>query len=488
MKDINEVLRRKQAQYAQLGKQIEMLQSAADKLREVASLLAESESDDESAVLTEMDEENSNAMAAKAGAIRRGSSFLNPSVALRAGHKGQPVSPKRRVGRFGSMILRALLVSKDDPSAETLVEVLGEFGVAVVRANPPDTAVTQLAEARFDPVIIDFDDPEAASLVLEACRRLGTPNRNPPLTVALLHDASQIRSILGAGAHFVLTKPITHLQTQNTLRAARRLMRFEQQQACRVNVQAAVTVRLEDRTVVEAILLNLGHDSMEVLAAKLLPSNAVVHVSFVLPDSDISINAEALVEWSSAPGQAGLCLGAMDAAIRTKISDWLTSHAGDIKPDEAEAISPCQLTDLSPGGCYVQTESPFPQSSKVDLRLRLSGTEIQAEGVVRVMHPGHGMGIEFFCDPRYHDQGKIGEFIASLAQQPSADPQAEVSPRPLVARALGPGEMGNSEAENGDKKDSDDDPLLELLRTGAALEEREFLAELHHQRSQVFAL
>lgn len=68
MKDINEVLRRKQAQYAQLGKQIEMLQSAADKLREVASLLAESESDDESAVLTEMDEENSNAMAAKAGA------------------------------------------------------------------------------------------------------------------------------------------------------------------------------------------------------------------------------------------------------------------------------------------------------------------------------------------------------------------------------------------------------------------------------------
>jgi hypothetical protein len=67
MKDINEVLRRKQAQYAQLGKQIDMLQAAADKLREVASLLAENEADDESAVLSEMDEENSNAMAAKAG-------------------------------------------------------------------------------------------------------------------------------------------------------------------------------------------------------------------------------------------------------------------------------------------------------------------------------------------------------------------------------------------------------------------------------------
>ena len=33
MKDIHEVLRRKQAKYAQLGKQIEALQQAAEKLR-----------------------------------------------------------------------------------------------------------------------------------------------------------------------------------------------------------------------------------------------------------------------------------------------------------------------------------------------------------------------------------------------------------------------------------------------------------------------
>jgi prefoldin subunit 5 len=68
MKDIHEVLRRKQAQYAQLGKQIEMLQQAAEKLREVAPLLADHEAEDDSAVLTEVEEDNANAMAAKAGA------------------------------------------------------------------------------------------------------------------------------------------------------------------------------------------------------------------------------------------------------------------------------------------------------------------------------------------------------------------------------------------------------------------------------------
>jgi hypothetical protein len=66
MKDIHEVLRQKQTKYAQLGKQIEMLQQAAEKLREVAPLLAEND-DEDNAVLMEGDDAP-HADAAKAGA------------------------------------------------------------------------------------------------------------------------------------------------------------------------------------------------------------------------------------------------------------------------------------------------------------------------------------------------------------------------------------------------------------------------------------
>jgi hypothetical protein len=69
MKDIHEVLRRKQAKYAQLGKQIEMLQQAAEKLREVAPLLADTDEDD-AAVLADVDEQP----AAKAASASAGSS------------------------------------------------------------------------------------------------------------------------------------------------------------------------------------------------------------------------------------------------------------------------------------------------------------------------------------------------------------------------------------------------------------------------------
>lgn len=86
MKDIHEVLRQKQAKYAALGKQIEALQQAAEKLREVAPLLAEND-DEDNGVLAEVDENSiiGDAMAAKAGA-NSGSAAAAP--------KPRPTAPR----------------------------------------------------------------------------------------------------------------------------------------------------------------------------------------------------------------------------------------------------------------------------------------------------------------------------------------------------------------------------------------------------------
>jgi hypothetical protein len=86
MKDIHEVLRQKQTKYAQLGKQIEMLQQAAEKLREVAPLLAEND-DEDNAVLMEVDETatHPDAMSAKAGSATSGAT---------ASKAGRPTAPR----------------------------------------------------------------------------------------------------------------------------------------------------------------------------------------------------------------------------------------------------------------------------------------------------------------------------------------------------------------------------------------------------------
>ena len=83
MKDIHEVLRQKQTKYAQLGKQIEMLQQAAEKLREVAPLLAEND-DDDNAVLLDGEEvsavTDAGAKAAAAASGATGSKAGRPSA------------------------------------------------------------------------------------------------------------------------------------------------------------------------------------------------------------------------------------------------------------------------------------------------------------------------------------------------------------------------------------------------------------------------
>ncbi|MGB8010634.1 MAG: PilZ domain-containing protein [Terriglobales bacterium] len=377
------------------------------------------------------------------------------------------------------MILQTLLSSKDDLTAETLIQVLSQFGIAVDRSNAADVALGRLAEERFDQVIVDFDEPEAASSLLQACRRLASSGHNLPVTVALLQDASQIRSILGEGTHFILTKPVAAEQAVNTFRAATALLKRERRQSLRVAVQAPVSLHVDDSSSVEAILLDLSIGGMDVLAAKPLPIATVAQVSFELPGGAASITGSAEVAWTNANGQMGLRFLDIDAKLRQEMEGWLTARSQDAVIDEPAAASPSRLTDLSLGGCYVETESPFPQSSAVDLCLRAPGMEIHTQGLVRVMHPGHGMGIEF--PARTEEQRKsVGDFIDFLTGQPGATPQLEISARALVANAADLTRDLSQAA--GDGSDAED-PLLELLRTGNPLAEEAFLAELHRQRT-----
>jgi CheY-like chemotaxis protein len=366
----------------------------------------------------------------------------------------------------------------------------------VDRSSAADVALARLSEERFDQVIVDFDgdfeDAETAKQLLEACRRVTACEQHPPVTVALLHDASQIRSILGAGAHFILTKPIEQQQAQNTFRAATALLKRERRKSARVALQAEISLRVgqidaSESTVVEGILLDLSTGGMDVLAARPLPSASVVHVSFTLPGGR-TFEGAAEIAWSTPNGQIGLRFVELGVPMRQQLNEWLTSHSQDALPEESDAVTQCKLTDLSLGGCYVQTESPFPQSSSIDLCLRVADMEMHTEGVVRVMHPGHGMGIEF--PARTEEQRKsVGDFIECLTSQPGTTPQLEISPRALVANAFdieSGGEASATENQVADPTSEDsvsEDPLLELLRTGHTLDEEAFLGELQRQRA-----
>jgi c-di-GMP-binding flagellar brake protein YcgR len=54
-----------------------------------------------------------------------------------------------------------------------------------------------------------------------------------------------------------------------------------------------------------------------------------------------------------------------------------------------------KLLDLSPGGCYVKMLVPCDSGTQLEMALEVSGVRVLVEGVVKVVYPALGIGVEF---------------------------------------------------------------------------------------------
>jgi DNA-binding response OmpR family regulator len=368
------------------------------------------------------------------------------------------------------MTLQALLVSKDDEAADVLSRVLANLGVAIERFSDPEVAENRLREHRFDALVVDFDEPQIASQLLQAAQASAS---SAMVTVALVHQECSVREVLKAGARFILYKPISPDHAAAGLAAATALLKRERRSSFRVAVQAPVQLSLPGGDPMEGIMLDLSQSGMDVLAAQALHPAALVGVRFTLPDGSLEIDAHGEVAWANPNGQSGVRFLDIPADVQEKLQAWLLANSPEVLSEDAEFVSRCKLTDLSLGGCYVETDSPFPEQAMVDLCLKAEDMEIHAEGVVRIMHPGSGMGLEF--PSRTAEQREtVAKFIEFLASRPGTMPELLISPRALAA--------DQTQFQPTDATEMDD-PLLELLRNGPSFSEEEFLAELRRQRS-----
>jgi len=369
------------------------------------------------------------------------------------------------------MTFQALLVSKDDETSGVLSPVLVAYGLNVQSCGYPE-ALCRLTEQKYDAVIVDFDDPHSAALVLQNADQA---NSGGTVTVALLSDKTKVRNVFGAGANFVLYKPISTEQAKASLRAATALIKRERRRSFRVPVQVPVQLRLQNGPEMEGILLDLSEDGMDVLAAQALYPSASVNAKFSLPDIPEPFDIRGEVAWANPNGQSGMRLIDLPEKVRSGLRTWLLSHAPEIPPEDPEPVSKCKLTDLSLGGCYVETESPFPERSGIVLCLKAEDLEVQAEGMVRVMHPESGMGIEFAART-VEQREQVSKFIEFLTSRPGTQPELLITPRALAAgKAYEPGADAPGEEL--------EDPLLELLRGHELLSQEEFLQKLRQQRS-----
>jgi c-di-GMP-binding flagellar brake protein YcgR len=249
-------------------------------------------------------------------------------------------------------------------------------------------------------------------------------------------------------------------------------MKRERRRNARIAVETPVTIQVNDGAgQLRAVSSDIGEGGVAVQLAHRPKNLGIVTLQFSLPGTEDNIECAGDVAWENPGRQVGLRFLNLSPAMRDKLNTWLESRAPEFEQDDPPA--PCKLTDLSLGGCYLATASPFPVRTRIILSMKVAGASFRAEGVVLVMHSDLGMGIEFArtTDPQ---RNELEKFIQAMTNSNGSLPELLVEPEGLdIGDPLAVTKSGNGV----------EDPLLDLFRKKSDLSSADFQAELRKQRA-----
>jgi len=366
------------------------------------------------------------------------------------------------------MSLKSLLLCSDEKIVRVLRRTLSDLEIEVELCANSERALRKLTRERFEAIIVDCSD-EGSADVLRSARNALCNKR--AIAVAILDHAMGLRSVFDIGAHFILYKPVSSERAKSSFRAARALMKRERRRNFRIPVRVSVTIKdMDSGNMLKVTTIDMSEGGMAVNIPKHSRPTGRRQVSFTLPGTDVSLELPAEFAWEGTSAQAGLRFIEVSPETIQQLQSWLKLNSPDTEQDDPPVR--CQLTDLSLGGCYLDIGSPFPVTTRVTLSMRAAGMELRAEGVVRVMHPDQGMGVEFTQTTPEH-RAALEKFLGVLTENRDLSPELLVQPEGLdLESALG----SNHEAADSD------DPLLGLFRNQSALPAGAFRVQLHKQR------
>lgn len=368
------------------------------------------------------------------------------------------------------MTLKCLLFCADDKIVRVLRRVLSDLEIAVEHCVDADSAVRKLTRQRFEAVIVDCTDEKVASLVLRSAR--SAPCNKRAVAVAVVDGQKALRSAFELGAHFVLYKPVSSERAKASFRAARALMKSERRRNTRIPIQIPVTlVAADESSQQNTVSTDLSEGGMA-LQQFLRPKKATqVRVQFTLPGTKFKIDCAGEFAWENAGRQSGVRFVDLSTEGREQLNAWLKQHSPDMEADDPPVA--CKLTDLSLGGCYLEMASPFPVRTKLVLSMKVGKLEVEADGMVRVMHPEVGMGVEL-TQHTTQQREQVEKFIQALMNSNGVLPELLVQPEGIDSSE---GALSVSRAS-----DDIEDPLLDLFRIKRELTTDEFQVELKKQR------
>jgi CheY-like chemotaxis protein len=377
------------------------------------------------------------------------------------------------------MTLSSLLVCVDEASVEVLRRVLEELGIEVELCSDGVRAAVRLAQERFDLIILDCETQADVTSLLHESR--SSRLNDSTLAVAVVGGQENIREMFSLGVNFVLYKPVSYDRALSSLRAAQNVLFRDKRRKARAAVHTHATIDYAGVEQDRATLVDLAEDGMAVNFGKKLPPTCKVYFQFQLPGQTASVRLSGQVVWQDWNGRAGIQFVDVPQASRRVLREWLQINLADapgqqlvaeevqvehsIRPSKsldqclekqetkgrdgeasarlreepgnrrgqtryacrlgAEVYQQgssvrnyCHLSDLSPGGCYLEMPLAFAAGLPIEIVVRTHEMKLRLSGKVQSSHPGYGMGVSFHLNTNEERHGvqQLIDFVAATAQ------------------------------------------------------------------------
>ena len=385
------------------------------------------------------------------------------------------------------MNLKSLLLSSDEKTVRVLRRVLSDLEIDVEHCSAADDAIRRITRQRFEAIIVDGTNAEEAGSVLGAAK--AAPVNRRALAIVLVESAVGLKGGFEMGAHFVLHKPFAVERAKASFRAVRALMKRERRLQMRVAVQLPVECFGSGRY--KAKTIDLCEGGMAIQFSGRVPKENLLRFSLDLPGMDGKLELHGELAWEGNGDHAGVRFKDATDEDRSILRRWLDNQLPDPEPDDPPVN--CRLTDLSLGGCYLTTSSPFPRGTRVTLSIKTTDLEVHAGGVVLVAHPEFGMGVEFLQSTT-EQRGQVHRMITTLRTNGDKSPELQVEPDGLETPLSHNGYEGfqilatqasASEASGTDENSGSEDALVDLFRHKFQVPVENFLEQMREQRQSV---
>jgi hypothetical protein len=230
---------------------------------------------------------------------------------------------EREVEMTPDMAFECLLLSRDPKVVGTLNHVLDNLSICTRHCLTPSRALNVLREGSTDLVVIDCDENDSAS---ELLNEISSSTRKQTI-VAVSSFGRRI-----PGTDFVLTKPITPESGAQSFRQVYSWMVRDYRRHARYAVMIPVVARDNNNRLLPVTITNVGDGGIGLRTPEEIAIGDVLSFCLPLPDARRAIYIEARILWTRDYGISGgefVQIPPLDLDI---LHDWLKLKCQIRKP------------------------------------------------------------------------------------------------------------------------------------------------------------